>query len=152
MPELGLWPFTESAAWGTTRNPWRLDRTPGGSSGGSAAAVAAGLAAGAVGGDGGGSIRTPAGCCGVVGIKPQRGRVSLSPLEHDWYGLVVLGPIARSVLDAALLLDAMTGPDRAPASAFADAARHAPGRLRVGVWSEPPPGSARPSTLRWRVR
>ncbi len=140
MCELGLWPFTESAAWGVTRNPWRLDRTPGGSSGGSAAAVAAGLAAGAVGGDGGGSIRTPAGCCGVVGIKPQRGRVSLAPLEHDWYGLVVVGPIARSVLDAALLLDAMAAPDRAPDRTFADAARQAPGRLRIGISGKPPPG------------
>lgn len=140
MCELALWPFTESAAWGITRNPWRLDRTPGGSSGGSAAAVAGGLAAGAVGGDGGGSIRTPAGCCGVVGIKPQRGRVSLAPLEHDWYGLAVLGPIGRSVLDAALLLDAMSGSDRAPASTFADAARRAPGRLRIGVSREPPRG------------
>ena len=77
LPELALWPFTESATWGATRNPWDLDRTPGGSSGGSAAAVAAGLVPAATASDGGGSIRVPAACCGLVGLKPQRGRVPL---------------------------------------------------------------------------
>lgn len=125
---------------GRLAEPVALDRTPGGSSGGSAAAVAAGMAAGAIGGDGGGSIRTPAGCCGLVGIKPQRGRVSLAPLRHDWYGLVVLGPLGRSVLDAALLLDAMVDPDRAPARPFAESARKTPDRLRIGVSPKPPAG------------
>lgn len=79
MPEFGQWPFTESAAHGHTRNPWDTTRTPGGSSGGSAAAVAAGLIGAALGGDGGGSIRIPAACCGLFGLKPQRGRVSTAP-------------------------------------------------------------------------
>jgi amidase len=141
MCELGLWPFTEGESWGATRNPWNPDRTPGGSSGGSAAAVAAGMAAGAVGGDGGGSIRTPAGCCGVVGLKPQRDRVSLAPLADAWHGLVVVGPIARSVLDTALLLDAMAEPSGGVPGRFAAAARHEPEQLRVGVATKPPPGT-----------
>ena len=106
VPELMIFPFTESLAFGATRNPWNPKRTPGGSSGGSAAAVAAGLASLALGSDGGGSIRIPSSWCGLFGLKPQRDRVSLEPHDDAWYGLSVNGPIARSVLDAALFLDA----------------------------------------------
>ena len=81
MRELGLWPFTESITWGVTRNPWDTERTPGGSSGGSAAAVAAGLVPAAVAADGAGSIRIPAACCGLFGLKPHTGRVPRAP--HD---------------------------------------------------------------------
>ncbi len=116
-PELLLWPFTETAAHGVTRNPWDLGRTPGGSSGGSAAAVAAGLVGAALGSDGAGSIRIPAACCGIFGLKPQRGRISIAPhsdADHAWHGMAVYGPLARSVEDAALLLDvtAQEGGDR----------------------------------------
>jgi amidase len=139
MPELAIWPFTESASYGITRNPWRADRTCGGSSGGSAAAVAAGLAPLALGSDGGGSIRIPSACCGLFGIKPQRGRVSLLPLEEHWYGLSVLGPIARSVTDAALFLDVVS--DRTPAGPYVDHARGEPGLLRVAFSVRPPTGN-----------
>ena len=91
LPELAIMGSTEGPAFGVTRNPWDTDRTPGGSSGGSAAAVAAGLCAAASASDGAGSIRIPASCCGLVGLKPQRGRISLSPLQEHWYGLSVLG-------------------------------------------------------------
>ena len=87
LPELALWPFTESQTWGATRNPWSTEHTTGGSSGGSAAAVAAGLVAAATASDGGGSIRIPAACCGLVGLKPQRGRVPLAPDTEHWHGL-----------------------------------------------------------------
>lgn len=108
MPELAIWPFTEPEAFDAPRNPWDLDRTPGGSSGGSAVAVAARMAALAVGSDGGGSIRVPAACCGIVGVKPAPGRVPLpgGNSEH-WYGLTAFGPLARNVTDAALLLDVL---------------------------------------------
>ena len=99
-PELLLWPFTESAAHGITRNPWDLGRTPGGSSGGSGAAVAAGLVGAALGSDGAGSIRIPAACCGLFGLKPQRDRISIAPhsdADHAWHGLAVYGPLARRV-------------------------------------------------------
>ena len=87
VPELTIWPFTETATFGVTRNPWDLQRTPGGSSGGSGAAVAAGLVGAALGSDGGGSIRIPAAWCGLFGLKPQRGRVSLAPRPRAWHGL-----------------------------------------------------------------
>src|SRR5256885_9050615 len=122
LPELAIFPIGESAAWGVTRNPWRPDRTTGGSSSGSAAAVAAGLAAGALGSDGGGSIRIPAACCHLFGIKPQRGRVSVAPFDEHWFGLSVIGPLTRTVMDAALFLDAVTD------GAFADAAGGGSGR------------------------
>ncbi|WP_269218079.1 amidase [Actinomadura viridis] len=137
--EIGLWPFSESAT-GCARNPWNPAYTPGGSSGGSAAAVAAGMVAGAVGSDGAGSIRIPAAWTGLVGIKPQRGRVSGHPHTDPFYGLTVWGPLARSVGDAALLLDVLSGshPDDvhrldARVSSFAEAAETEPGRLRVAV-------------------
>jgi amidase len=136
LPELAIWPFTESATWGITRNPWRADRTCGGSSGGSAVAVAAGLAPVALGSDGGGSIRIPAACCGLFGLKPQRGRVSLAPLADHWYGLTVLGPLARRVADAALFLDTVA--DKPPETSYVEAARGEPGRLRVALSVKPP--------------
>lgn len=111
-PEFGLTPFTEPELFGPTRNPWDLTRTPGGSSGGSAAAVAAGLVPMAGGGDGGGSIRIPASCCGLFGLKPTRGRVPTGPdLGQIWQGAVVEGVLTRSVRDSAALLDAVAGPD-----------------------------------------
>src|SRR3954470_19004753 len=105
MPELGLWPFTESIGWGVTRNPWDLERTPGGSSGGSAAAVAAGLVPAAIGVDGAGSIRIPAACCGVFGLRPQSGRVPRWPHDRDGSHWQCFGPLTRSVLDGAIVLD-----------------------------------------------
>ncbi len=153
VPELTIWPFTETASWGRTRNPWDPERVPGGSSGGSAAAVAAGLAPLALGSDGAGSIRIPAAWCGLFGLKVQRGRISYMPLTEHWHGLSVPGPLARRVSDAALFLDAVAGPVPgdphalpAPAQPFADAARRAPGRLRVAVSTKVPPlASARVS-------
>ena len=109
VPELTIFPWTASDANGITRNPWNPVRTPGGSSGGSAAAVAAAMVPAATGSDGGGSIRIPAACCGLVGMKPSRGRVSSSPAREGWLGLATYGPLARTVADSALLLDAMSG-------------------------------------------
>ena len=144
MSEFGQWPFTESAAHGMTRNPWDTSRSTGGSSGGAAAAVAAGLVPAAIGGDGGGSIRIPSACCGLFGLKPQRGRVSSSPHEHLWWALGTAGPLTRSVLDSALVYDVIrgaTGSDRfraqGPATSFVDAVSAPAGRLRVG-WSTRP--------------
>ncbi|MCQ0004720.1 amidase [Actinomadura madurae] len=138
--EIGLWPFSESPGYGVARNPWNPEYTPGGSSGGSAAAVAAGMVAGAVGSDGAGSIRIPAAWTGLVGIKPQRGRVSGYPRTDPFNGITVWGPIARSVGDAALLLDVLSGshPDDVyqvdpPLTSFAEAARREPRRLRIAV-------------------
>ncbi len=148
VPELMIFPWTASAANGVTRNPWNLERTPGGSSGGSAAAVAAGLVAAASAADGGGSIRIPAACCGLVGMKPTRGRVSQSPITQGWLGLTVYGGLARSVGDSALLLDVVHGPmpgdlDVAPpfSGSYAEAARSEPTRLRVAVSRKIPAGA-----------
>ncbi|GLP74232.1 putative amidase AmiB2 [Mycobacterium antarcticum] len=138
VPELMIWPFTETVTFGATRNPWRTDVAPGGSSGGSAAAVAAGLAALASGSDGMGSIRIPSTWCGLFGIKPQRDRISLAPHDGAWSGLSVYGPIARTVEDAALFLDvtsALPGPD----GGFVAAAAREPGRLRVALSTKVPP-------------
>lgn len=138
--ELGQWPFAESAAHGATRNPWSLGHTPGGSSAGSAAAVAAGLVAAATGSDGAGSVRIPAAWTHLVGIKPTRGRVSTHPSWESFHGLTTHGPLARTVQDAALLLDVMSGAhpsDRhrlpPPAQPYAQAATQEPGRLRIAV-------------------
>src|SRR3954470_22087627 len=140
VPELMMWPFSESVSYGAARNPWSLEHTPGGSSGGSAAAVAAGLCGVALGTDGAGSVRIPAAFCGVFGIKPQRGRVPLDPgLSDGWHGLNVAGPLARTVADAALFLDAVA--DGAPEGGFAAAAAREPGRLRVAVATNMPPGT-----------
>jgi amidase len=137
VPELTQWPFTETPAFGVTRNPWNTGHTPGGSSGGSAAAVAAGFAGAALGSDGGGSIRIPAACCGLFGIKPQRGLVPVAPKVDPWFGLSVFGPITRSVLDGALLLDAIA--DRPQGQGpYADAVGSDPGRLRIAFSSKTP--------------
>ena len=120
VPELMQWPFTETLTFGATRNPWALDRTPGGSSGGSGAAVAAGLCGVAQGSDGAGSIRIPAAFCGLFGLKPTRGRIPLGPANADaWHGLSVFGPLARTVADAALFLDVTA--DGVPPGGFAGA-------------------------------
>jgi amidase len=149
VPELMLFPWTASDANGITRNPWDLSRTPGGSSGGSAAAVAAGLAAAATGSDGGGSIRIPAACCGLVGMKPTRGRVSWQPNGSGWFGLDTFAPLARTVADSALMLEVMQGtvegdPFTVPASAgsLLDAARSEPAApLRIAISRRLTPGS-----------
>jgi amidase len=136
--ELGQWPFTEGPAFGATRNPWNLEYSPGGSSGGSAAAVAAGIVPAALGSDGAGSIRIPAAWTNLVGIKPQRGRVSLFPHADAFEGLAVSGPLARTVGDAALLLDIVAGQHPAdlhkpsPVDLVAAAGRD-PGRLRIAL-------------------
>lgn len=131
VPELTIWPWTVSEANGVTRNPWNLAHTPGGSSGGSAAAVAAGIVPAATGSDGGGSIRIPAACCGLVGMKPTPGRVPAT--GGLWLGMSVFGALARTVSDSALMLSVMSG-DRGLA-AVGD-----PGRLRVAVSRRVPPG------------
>ncbi|KAF0845786.1 amidase [Nocardia caishijiensis] len=136
--ELGQLPFTSGAAFGHTRNPWDRTRTPGGSSGGSAAAVAAGMVPAALGSDGAGSVRIPAAWTNLVGIKPQRGRISTWPLPEAFHGLTVNGPLARTVADAALLLDVAAGPHEgdlhtpAPIDARAALGRD-PGKLRIAV-------------------
>jgi amidase len=133
-PELTLWPFTETAHGGPTRNPWSLRHTPGGSSGGSGAAVAGGLVAAATGSDGAGSIRVPAACCGLFGLKTQRGRVSTAPLPEVWNGLGVYGFLTRSVADGALLYEVVTG------RPYVAAAQRDPGRLRIALTLKIPPG------------
>lgn len=137
VPELMMMPYTESLTFGATRNPWDPRRTPGGSSGGSAAAVAAGLAPLALGSDGGGSIRIPSTWCGLFGLKPQRDRVSLEPHDDAWYGLSVNGPIARTVIDAAVFLDA-TSTVPGPEGEFVAAATREPGRLRIALSTKVP--------------
>ncbi len=137
VPELMVWPFTETLVFGATRNPWHTDYTPGGSSGGSASAMAAGLAALALGSDGMGSIRIPSTWCGLFGIKPQRDRVSLAPNEGAWCGLSTYGPLARTVADAALFLD-VTTTMRAPEGGFVAAAERPPGRLRIALSAKSP--------------
>lgn len=142
--ELGGRPVTDHGLHGAARNPWNIEHTAGGSSGGAAAAVAAGLCALSHGSDGGGSVRIPAACCGVVGLKPSRGRISLGPLSGaGWGGLLTDGVLARTVADAAAGLDAMAGhlPGdpywAAPAAQlFLEAARRVPGRLRIAFSSD----------------
>jgi amidase len=148
LPELAIYPWTESATFGATRNPWDVNSTTGGSSGGSAVAVAAGLAAAAMASDGGGSIRIPAACCGLFGLKPQRGRVSLMPYPEHWHGLSVFGSVTRSVADSALWLDVVAGradgdaeAARPPATTFAEAAATRPGALRIAVSTNPGPST-----------
>jgi amidase len=135
VPELTITPWTESPTFGVTRNPWDRERTPGGSSGGSAAAVAAGLAGAALGSDGAGSIRIPAGCCGLFGLKGQNGRVPTHPWVEPWHGMSTWGPLSRRVADSALFYDAIK--DGGPS--FAEAAARPPGRLRIAVSVRTPP-------------
>jgi amidase len=148
VPELEILPVTESPTCGITRNPWDLGRTPGGSSGGSAAAVAAGLVGAAVGSDGAGSIRIPAGCCGLVGLKPQAGRISSAPHVDHWQGLTSWGVLARRVQDVALFHDAVNeyGPS------FVEAVGREPAGLRVAVALNAPRGVvARPDAEQRRA-
>lgn len=148
-PEFGLLPTTEPRLFGPTRNPWDTSRTPGGSSGGSAAAVAAGLAPMAHGGDGGGSIRIPASCCGLFGLKPTRARTPLGPDVGDLMsGLDVQHAITRSVRDCAALLDATAGPDVGdpywappPERPFLEEVGAEPGWLRIAFGTEPITGT-----------
>lgn len=144
-PELGLTPYTEPEAFGPTHNPWDLGRTPGGSSGGSAAAVAARLVPMASGGDGGGSIRIPASCCGLFGLKPSRGRNPTGPvLGEVWNGFAVEHVLTRSVRDSAAMLDATAGAD--PGAPYAAPPQERPyllevntdpGKLRIAFTSQP---------------
>ncbi len=144
-PEFGLTPVTEPARFGPTHNPWDLTRTTGGSSGGSAAAVASGMVPVATGGDGGGSIRIPAACCGLFGMKPSRGRVPTGPdFGEIWHGAVVEHVVTRSVRDSAAVLDATAGADAgAPYAApyqerpFAAELLREPGRLRIAFTDRP---------------
>jgi amidase len=144
LPELAVCGFTESATWGVSRNPWNLQHTPGGSSGGSAAAVAAGLVPIASASDGAGSIRIPAASCGLFGLKPQRGRVSLAPELEHWLGMSASGCVSRSVLDTALWLDVTSGGSQEPGAPppperpFVEAARTPPGKLRVACSTAAP--------------
>lgn len=146
VPELCIWPFTETPTFGATRNPWDLQRTPGGSSGGTGSAVAAGLVGAALGSDGAGSIRIPSAWCGLFGLKPQRGRVSMAPHAEAWYGLSVNGVLTRTVADTALFLDLAAGStpvdrDRpaAPERPFSESAGSPPGRLRIAYSTRLPP-------------
>lgn len=151
-PELGSLPYTEPPGFPPARNPWNLDYTPGGSSGGAAASVAAGLCAIAQGSDGGGSIRGPAACCGLVGIKPSRGRVSSAPVGDRLSGMAAIGPLARTVADAAALLDVMSGyvtgdpywlPNPNPSFLAATSQKLNPLRIAF-VTALPPLGAANP--------
>ncbi|MDX6740924.1 amidase [Actinocorallia sp. A-T 12471] len=149
-PEFGTKSVTEPEAHGPTRNPWDLGRTPGGSSGGSAAAVAAGIVPAAGASDGGGSIRIPAACCGLFGLKPGRGLLSSGPAHAEYFhGAATEGVITRTVRDSAALLDAMTaiadpgGPflPQRPAEPYAELARREPGTLRIGFTVRSPLGT-----------
>lgn len=138
-PEFGLWPVTESELLGPCRNPWDTTRTSGGSSGGAAAAVAAGIVPAAHASDGGGSIRIPASCCGLFGMKPSRGRVSFAPQGEGWAGASINHAVTRSVRDSAALLDVACRPQAGdpyflppPEVPFAEEVRREPGRVRIG--------------------
>ena len=155
-PELGQWPLTSGSAFGYTRNPWSREHTPGGSSGGTSAAVAAGLVSAGIGSDGAGSIRIPAAWTNLVGIKPQRGRISTWPRPEAFYGLTVNGPLARTVADAALLLDVAAGNHDGDLHTptpltVSDAVGSDPGRLNIAL-SLRNPFTATPVTLDPEVR
>jgi amidase len=148
-PEFGAKAITEPDATGPTRNPWNTEHTPGGSSGGSAAAVAAGIVPMAGASDGGGSIRIPAACCGLFGLKPGRGVVPSGPaVAESLHGAAVNGVVSRSVRDTATVLDTLTGPDPGgpylaarPAEPLADVAARDPGTLRIGFSTTSPIGA-----------
>jgi len=143
-PEYGLTTSSESRLFGQTRNPWNLEHTSGGSSGGASAAVAAGYLPLANASDGGGSIRIPASCCGLFGMKPTRGRTPLGPSSGEgWAGMSAVHAVSRSVRDSAALLDATAGPDlgapyaaQPPTRAFLDEVSRTPGRLRIAVQTQ----------------
>ncbi len=144
-PELAAWPFTETVAGGITRNPWDPQRTPSGSSGGSAAAVSAALVPGATASDGAGSIRIPAACCGLFGLKTSRGVVPTAPYEELFGCLSVFGVLTRNVADAALLYEVVSG------RPFIAAARQPPpARLRIALATRIPPGSSARLDSEWR--
>jgi amidase len=154
-PEFGLRPTTEGGLCPPARNPWNLEHTAGGSTGGSASAVCAGLHPVAQGSDGGGSVRIPAACCGLVGIKPSRGRITRAPSEGEsWGGLSTTGPIARTVRDAALMLDAMAGmmpgdpyAARPPLRPFVEEVAAHPKKLRLAMINRSALGTVEPETL-----
>ncbi|MGB0921625.1 MAG: amidase [Alphaproteobacteria bacterium] len=143
-PELGLTPSTEPRLHGPTRNPWNLDHTPGGSSGGASAAVSAGILPMANASDGGGSIRIPAACCGLFGLKPTRARTPVGPMQGEgWAGCSISHAVSWSVRDSAALLDATHGPSPgdpyfAPAfdGSFLDASKRDPGKLKIAYSTE----------------
>lgn len=144
LPEYGILPTSEARIFGPTRNPWDLQRTPGGSSGGAAAAVASGMLPVAHGNDGGGSLRIPAACCGLVGLKPTRGRISAAPELGD-SSLTIDGMLTRTVADTAAILDVLAGYEigdatwaSGPAESFAAVAAREPGRLRIASTTLPP--------------
>jgi amidase len=148
LPEFGILPTSEARLFGPTRNPWDLDRTPGGSSGGSAAAVASGMVPVAHGNDGGGSIRIPAACCGLVGLKAARGRVSMAPALGE-SSLAIDGVLTRTVADTAAILDVLAGyePGDAtwappPSEPFAVSGTREPGKLRIATTTLPPVADA----------
>jgi len=148
LPEFGILPTSEARVFGPTRNPWDLARTPGGSSGGAAAAVACGMVPVAHGNDGGGSVRIPAACCGLVGLKPARGRISPAPELGD-SPLGIDGMLTRTVADTAAILDVLAGYEPgdatwapAPREPFAAAAQREPGRLRIAATVTPPIAAA----------
>ena len=149
MPELGLNVTTEPKMYGPTRNPWGPDHSAGGSSGGSAAAVACGISPIATATDGGGSIRIPASCCGVFGLKPSRGRISCGPdTGEGWGGMTAHGVVSRSVRDTAALLDVLSGPAvgepyflSSEPGEFLQSTKMKPGQLRIGVGMQPPTGT-----------
>lgn len=148
LPEYGILPTSEARVFGPTRNPWDLARTPGGSSGGAAAAVASGMVPVAHGNDGGGSVRIPAACCGLVGLKPARGRISPAPELGD-SSLGIDGMLTRTVGDTAAILDVLAGYEPgdatwapAPQEPFAASAEREPGRLRIAATVTPPIAAA----------
>jgi amidase len=149
LPEFALKGVTDPVAFGPTSNPWNLAHTPGGSSGGAAAAVASGIVPMAAGNDGGGSIRIPAACCGLFGLRPSRGRVSAGPAVGEvWFGASSEGVISRSVRDSAVALDVLQGPEPGdpfviapPAGRYAELMLGDPGRLRIGFTARSPIGT-----------
>ncbi len=148
LPEYGILPVSEARIFGPTRNPWDLQRTPGGSSGGSAAAVASGMVPVAHGNDGGGSLRIPAACCGLVGLKPARGRISAAP-DLGAYPLSIDGVLTRTVAETAAILDVLSGYEVGdstwappPAEPFALSATNDPGRLRIASTTLSPAADA----------
>ena len=149
LPEFALKGVTDPRANGRTNNPWNVDHVPGGSSGGAAAAIASGVVPMAAAADGGGSIRIPAACCGLFGLRPSRGRVSPGPgMGEAWFGASSEGVISRNVRDTARALDAIAGPEPGdafaiapPAEPYAQAMQRAPSRLRIGFTTASPLGT-----------